>query len=121
MTCNWCHEFTPPNRKDGYCSDICQINSQRAEIERLNKALSFFTENGTMGLADLQQEIDERAAEIGRLQTDILNYVAMNKELRAALLRYGLHEAMCNISATTPCDCGFTELEQSLMSSKHGD
>jgi len=42
MTCAWCHEFTPPNRKDGYCSDICQIHSQRAEIVRLRDTIEHY-------------------------------------------------------------------------------
>jgi hypothetical protein len=30
MTCKWCHEFNPPNRKDGFCSDICKEHWGRA-------------------------------------------------------------------------------------------
>lgn len=31
MTCKWCHEFCPPNRKDGFCSDICKEHNERAD------------------------------------------------------------------------------------------
>jgi len=35
MSCKYCHECTPIHRKDGYCSDICQINSLQLEITHL--------------------------------------------------------------------------------------
>lgn len=43
MSCNWCHESMPPNRKDGFCSDICQIAGLKAESERLRAALEFYS------------------------------------------------------------------------------
>ena len=38
MTCEWCHEFTPRNRKDGFCSDICKEWSDRARAEQRERA-----------------------------------------------------------------------------------
>ncbi|KKK88551.1 hypothetical protein LCGC14_2742040 [marine sediment metagenome] len=33
MTCQWCHESSPVNRKDNFCSDMCQINQLQAELD----------------------------------------------------------------------------------------
>lgn len=37
MTCEWCHDFCPPNRKDGYCSDLCKewADKAREQSDRL--------------------------------------------------------------------------------------
>lgn len=40
------------------------------------------------------------------------------ERLRAALLQYGLHDTLCSVGADTPCDCGFSELSKSLVSSE---
>jgi hypothetical protein len=41
MTCEWCHEFCPPNRKDGFCSDICKEWNEQASLPPLCVAKAY--------------------------------------------------------------------------------
>lgn len=66
MTCKFCHESTPQNRRDGFCSDLCEERwtisnassrwakgyaagreSQRAELEWLRSENERMRKNDT--------------------------------------------------------------------------
>ena len=55
MTCKWCHEFSPTNRKDGFCSDICEDHWKRA-MAQPDKAAP--ADKFAMGVVGLHVECD---------------------------------------------------------------
>ena len=63
MACKWCHEGNPVNRKDGFCSDMCQIYHLQAENKRLKADLASVNEvlfKNTNAYQRLQADIDKK-------------------------------------------------------------
>jgi hypothetical protein len=93
MSCKWCHETPPPNRKDGYCSDICLIHGFRAEIERLRAGAKVWMAGADrdadkIGLLEVEAQdwrikCGELIAEIERLRATVTSLDQQCAEVRA--------------------------------------